>query len=91
VKRGRGHDHVEWLGGQWPVFEGGDDHMHEREAGESAASNGRQARTELDRDDLAAAFGQRHGCLPGPAADLEHAAARTDAGQLGEVVEHCRG
>jgi hypothetical protein len=91
VERGRRQHHVERVRGQWPVLERGDGHLHEREAGQLAAGDGRQAGAELDRDDLAAPLGQRHGRLPRPAADLEHAAARPDAGQLGEVVEHRRG
>ena len=89
-RRGAEHD-VERLVWQRPAFEGGCDHLDGGEASQVTPRDGRQLGSELDRDDLTAALGQWHGRLAGPAADLQHPAARPDAGQLGQVVEHCRG
>jgi hypothetical protein len=52
--------------------------------------NGCQLRTELNGQDLAAAFGKRRRRLAGSRADLQDVTAGTEIGQLGHVVEQGR-
>jgi hypothetical protein len=87
VPGGHRQDHVEPLGRQRPVLEHGRDDLDRGEAGEVAPGDRRHVGTKLDRDDPAAPLGERHGRLPGPAADLQEPAAGLDTGQPRQVVE----
>jgi hypothetical protein len=75
VERGRRQDHVERLGGQWPVLERGGDDLDLGEAGKVSPGDGRQIRAQLDGDNAAAALSQRHRRLPGAGADLQQPAS----------------
>jgi hypothetical protein len=90
VERGRHQDEVERLGRQRPVLEGRGDDLDRGEAGEPAPGDRGEVPAQLHGDDPAAALGQRHGRLPGPGADLQHPAARPDAGQPRQVLEQRR-
>ncbi len=83
-------DGVEELARRIPVLER---RGHDLDLGvrrELAPSELGEVGAQLDREDREAALGERTCGLAGAAADLEHACARLQAGQLDEVVEHLR-
>jgi len=83
----RGHDRVEGLARQRPVLERRDDDTHVRECSQLALRDRRQVGAELHAGQPTAALRDRDRRLSGPDPNLEDTAARTDAGQLGQVIE----
>jgi len=87
MQRADGHDGVNRGMRGFPVLERARHHVDGRKARQPAPPDVGQLRAELDRRDGQPALRQRHGGLPGAAADLDHPVSRSQPGQPHQVVE----